>query len=494
LNSIGNFIGSDTGQGLLNLGAGYLQNQQNQQASNNYAQAQIEAAKIAAEAARFKPVGVTTRFGQSNFRFDDKGNLVSAGYTLSPEMKAQQDAIMGAITGNRSQGMMQPKNSQQPIGILPNGQPNYQYSIGMPQNPNQPPMLQVAGARANGGPVAGGQTYLVGENGPELFTAPTNGGIIPNQVGNAMANQSGGMMFAGGTPGFYSGTPAQQARPVTALPTGGPDMFAGGTPGFYSGTPAQQLRGGLPVANSDGMVYAGGTPGFYDGGARPTAYRGSPSAPTTPGLLGQAVGAQETTAPLGQGSQSLFNLGQGYLATSPQEQAARYMQEQQALLAPSRERGLAQLQNQMHQQGRTGLATGGTSTMGAANPELEAFYNAQRQQDLALASQATQGGQQYAQFGAGLLGTGGEMLRNMYGTQSAAYQPYQTALGMMTGIEGLGQNAMDIGINLGSSGANAGANIGRMLQQGYGNAAEGRRQADQYSPWANLLQGASTWY
>lgn len=38
----------------------------------------------------------------------------------------------------------------------------------------------VAGKRAFGGPVGGGLTYLVGEKGPELFTAPANGNIVPN--------------------------------------------------------------------------------------------------------------------------------------------------------------------------------------------------------------------------------------------------------------------------------------------------------------------------
>lgn len=39
---------------------------------------------------------------------------------------------------------------------------------------------QVDGQRAAGGPVTGGKTYLVGENGPELFSPGTNGTIIPN--------------------------------------------------------------------------------------------------------------------------------------------------------------------------------------------------------------------------------------------------------------------------------------------------------------------------
>ncbi len=39
---------------------------------------------------------------------------------------------------------------------------------------------QIAGAKADGGPVTGGSTYLVGERGPELFTPNTSGQIIPN--------------------------------------------------------------------------------------------------------------------------------------------------------------------------------------------------------------------------------------------------------------------------------------------------------------------------
>ena len=46
----------------------------------------------------------------------------------------------------------------------------------------------IAGARANGGPVAGGKTYLVGERGPELFTPNTSGAIIPN---HALGGSSG---------------------------------------------------------------------------------------------------------------------------------------------------------------------------------------------------------------------------------------------------------------------------------------------------------------
>lgn len=57
-----------------------------------------EAARVAAEAQKFKPVGVTTRFGATNYTYDDKGNLVTAGYTLTPELKAIQDKLMSGAT------------------------------------------------------------------------------------------------------------------------------------------------------------------------------------------------------------------------------------------------------------------------------------------------------------------------------------------------------------------------------------------------------------
>lgn len=60
-----------------------------------------------------------------------------------------------------------------------------------------PSQVNVAGARARGGPVRGGSTYLVGEEGPELFRAPRNGRIVPN--GSAIeAVRAAGLKTASG--------------------------------------------------------------------------------------------------------------------------------------------------------------------------------------------------------------------------------------------------------------------------------------------------------
>ena len=210
------------------------------------------------------------------------------------------------------------------------------------------------------------------------------------------------------------------------------------------------------------------------------------------GGLSQAEAAQQQFAPLGQAAQGLFGLGQQYLAQSPQEAAQQYMAGQQNLLAPSRERQMAQLQNQMFQTGRGGLAVGATGErpgggagLGAANPELEAYYNAIAQQDAGLAAQAMQAGQQQTAFGAGLFGTGSELLRGGYQGQTAALGPYEAYLRGATGLEGLGQQALDTGINLGAKGqSTAGANA---LYGGGMNAAQSQYAANAYNPFAETL-------
>lgn len=80
-------------QGLIGAGGSYLTSEQAKEAAQTQADAQIRAAQIAADAARFRPVGVTTRFGTSNFTTDAAGNIVTAGYTPSPEITGYQDRL-----------------------------------------------------------------------------------------------------------------------------------------------------------------------------------------------------------------------------------------------------------------------------------------------------------------------------------------------------------------------------------------------------------------
>lgn len=76
-----------------------------QEAANQAAAKQVEATTTAAKTAAFKPVGITTKFGTSTFGMEDKNGIptvTSAGYTVSPELVAIQDALFkmtgGALT------------------------------------------------------------------------------------------------------------------------------------------------------------------------------------------------------------------------------------------------------------------------------------------------------------------------------------------------------------------------------------------------------------
>lgn len=313
LSSLTDMIKSATGldvsptqllSGGANILGGLLSGRAGSDAANTYANAQTEAARIAAEAARFKPVGVTTRFGQSKFTKDAQGNVVQAGYDVAPDVAAMRESLMGAA----------------------------------------------------------------------------------------------------------------------------------------------------------------------------------------PGMLSQFTGSQATTAPMGTAAQRAMSLGQGYLNTDPLAQAQKYYDDQQAIMATQRARDQAGMLTGEFNRGTYGLATGATGQMGAANPRLEAMYNAQRQQDLALAAAATQGGMDYAKFGAGMVGTGGDLLKSMYGTQSAAYSPFQTAMGGATMLEGLGQNALDMSVNIGKTASPAQA--GSLLAQGMLGAAQTQNAAS-YSPWGTALMGGA---
>jgi len=71
-------------------------------AANASAAAQREAAVLGAQASAFRPVGITSRFGSSQFGIEDIGGIprvTSAGYTISPELRALQDRLFGLTSG-----------------------------------------------------------------------------------------------------------------------------------------------------------------------------------------------------------------------------------------------------------------------------------------------------------------------------------------------------------------------------------------------------------
>jgi hypothetical protein len=210
--------------------------------------------------------------------------------------------------------------------------------------------------------------------------------------------------------------------------------------------------------------------------------------------LGSVEGAPGAYAPLTGGAQRLFDLGSQYVGQSPEDVAARYIQQQQNLLAPSRERQFSQLQNQLFNTGRGGLAVGATGMrpgggmgLGAANPEMEAYYNALAQQDATLAAQGMQEGQRQTAFGAGLFGTGAGLLGSYNQGLVGSYAPFLTGLGAAGQVEQLGMQPLSIGTDLGGRMVNT-TGAQSLLMGGLG-AAEAVRRATSTSPMGGTLSG-----
>ena len=202
-------------------------------------------------------------------------------------------------------------------------------------------------------------------------------------------------------------------------------------------------------------------------------------------LLSQAGGAGMQTGDQAQAAQQqLFGLGQQYLAQSPQEAAQNWMQSQQALLQPGRDRAQAGMTQNLFNTGRGGLAVAQGGNMGAANPEQQALLNAQAMQDMQLAAQAQEQGRAQTTFGAGLFGTGLDLA-------TAGYNPLKAQFGLSQSLESSGQNALDLGAQLGGRAASAGANVGNTLYQGSTNAANSMAAANAYSPFGAALTGAA---
>jgi hypothetical protein len=287
---------------ISSAGANKIAEQQ-KEASKIQADAQIEAARIAAEAAKFRPVGVTTRFGASNFGYDAQGNVISAGYTPSAEITGYQDRLK-ALAG---QGM-----------------------------------TDIEAARA--------------------------------------------------------------------------------------------------------------------------AYQ-----------------------PLTGAAQNLFSLGNQYLAKSPEQAAQEYIAKQQALISPSRQNQLAELQNKLFQQGRGGAATAQGGSLMATSPEYAAYYNAMAQQDLALAAQADQEARNRITFGSGLFDTGANLQNRFYSGQTAAYAPFATAMDTSVGLENLAQQPLEMGVNIGGRTTAGRAAGGRFLSEGITGAAATMAPSNALSPSGEVL-------
>jgi hypothetical protein len=127
--------------------------------------------------------------------------------------------------------------------------------------------------------------------------------------------------------------------------------------------------------------------------------------------------------------------------------------------------------------------------MAATNPEMAAYYNALANQDLQLAAKADQAGMERTKFGAGLFGTGGELLGMVPKLTAAGYAPLEAQLGLLGTTEKMGQNPYNLSLDLADRYSTAGARQGQLYLQPQAAAASAYSQYQGYSPMAVGLQG-----
>jgi hypothetical protein len=291
---------------------------------------------------------------------------------------------------------------------------------------------------------------------------------------------------------------AAVAGPVLGLAGG---LISGGKAADAARGQAEALRAAgdrasaMAQFNPYGMTTNFGTSTFADGRG---SYQLSPELQLIQDrLLGQ-TGAYDPTQigamaqPLTGGAQSLFNLGQQYLATSPEAASQQYMAQQQALLQPSREADLARLQATNYGRGTGGLGVQTGTGSAPANPLAQALFNAQSRQDLELAARADEAGMARARFGAGLFGTGGELLGQVPRLTTAGYGPLEAQLGLLRTTESLGQQPLLLSQDLANQYAQAGARAGGLYLQPQQAAAQAYSQYQGYSPIGTALSGAGS--
>jgi hypothetical protein len=245
----------------------------------------------------------------------------------------------------------------------------------------------------------------------------------------------------------------------------------------------QALEGGQTAANMAAFRPVGTTTRFGT-----SAYSIDPA---TGGLKADyslsplAAGYQQSLADMtNQGlmqGQQIQGLAGQYLGESPEAVRQRYVEQQNALLAPGQEQQLAGIRNRLFQTGRGGLATGATEAGGlaATNPEMAAYYNSLANQQRQIAAGADQAAQQQIQFGQQLAGQ--------------AYSPFSAGFSAQGAVEQAGQQPLTLAQDIARLQAASGAQQGQLYGQGAQRAAAYNLLPElQTSTAATLLGGLAS--
>lgn len=175
---------------------GYMGAKKQASATRDAAQMQADAALKAADMARFRPVGITTGFGSSNFTTDAEGNVVGAGYQLTPELQNIRDRLLSQASAYDPTAAI---SLTQPI----TGAAQSLFGLGsqyLAESPQQAAQNYIAGRQALLGPqrereLAGIRNRLFGTGRTGLATGGTSAGNMaqtnPELAAyyNAVANQ-----------------------------------------------------------------------------------------------------------------------------------------------------------------------------------------------------------------------------------------------------------------------------------------------------------------
>jgi hypothetical protein len=415
---------------------------------------------------------------------------IAAGVAAGPDLFAA--APTGAEGGLLGGAAEQAAAADLAGGLIP----EYGTLAGYTATPGLEGFAAGIGGAATGGALSDAAAGAAGAGAAGAAGAGTAGGAL---------GAAGGGLLSGVASGIARGLTGPQT--VQGLLTGAGGLIQGQQDVEARRQLADQLRAAAQQASAQaqfrpvGITTRFGTSNFQinpqTGQLEAAGYEVSPEMKALQdrlmGLAGtgltQAEQAQAEFAPLGGAAQGLFGLGEKYLARTPQEVAQQYVERQQALLQPEQERQLASIQNRLQRTGRGGLAVAQGGQLQPTSPELAAYYNALAQQNLQLAAQGEQAGQQATQFGAGLFGTGANLLGQRYAGQQAALTPFSQYLAGVGGIESQAQQPLALSSNLGQLASNAGYRAGYLGLQGNLGAAQAMYPANAYSPTSQVLGG-----
>jgi hypothetical protein len=420
-------------------------------AAQTSADAQLAASQMAAEEARFRPVGITTRFGQSNFVIDpETGRLTSAGYNVSPDIAALRESLLTGAGG----------------------------ALGQAQGLD---LSRIAGTAQ--GLFGLGSQFI-----------PTSAQAKVSPLAQQFASQLGqyGQSFL---PSSTTAAPSQEAQRYTDLLRQYSQQFL----------PERVSMEASPEALAQAQGLFGLqrqiTPTAYDPTAAAQSYFAEQQAMLDPvrqreeqRLASSVFGRGRAGLSVGDvGQPELFTLAQARgqqdlaLAAQARERARQEIQQDIGLGTSLGLQGLGTLQSAQEiarQRGLQDISTGLDLAGRGLTTEEQAQELARRRiaedvglgfnligQGIGAGEAATDlGRQRLAQdiaLGTGLFGTGLGFLGQIPQLQTSAFSPFQTQLGLAQQLEAMGQQPLSLGAELG--GGNA-ASAQALLQGGMGAA------------------------